>query len=145
MHFGALLHDIGKIMVDPAILKAEGGLTEDERRAHPAAPGLGLELLKPITLWEEILPIIHAHHERWDGKGYPRGLAGEEIPLGARVVAVADAFDAMTRAQPHGAAADARGGARRSSRRSRARSSTPGSCGCSWPSTASTRTRSAAT
>jgi HD-GYP domain-containing protein (c-di-GMP phosphodiesterase class II) len=65
-------------------------------------PALGLELLRPITLWEDILPIIHAHHERWDGKGYPRGLKAEDIPLGARVVAVADAFDAMTRNTPHG-------------------------------------------
>ncbi|PYQ05199.1 MAG: hypothetical protein DMF82_09065 [Acidobacteria bacterium] len=55
-----------------------------------------------MSLWAELLPLIHAHHERWDGKGYPRGLRGEEIPLGARVIAIADAFDAMTRATPHG-------------------------------------------
>jgi HD-GYP domain-containing protein (c-di-GMP phosphodiesterase class II) len=62
---------------------------------------LGVELLRPIMLWEDILPIIHGHHERWDGKGYPAGLAGEDIPVGARVVGVTEAFDAMTRAQPY--------------------------------------------
>jgi HD-GYP domain-containing protein (c-di-GMP phosphodiesterase class II) len=64
---------------------------------------LGLEILKPITEWGDLLPIVGAHHERWDGSGYPFGHSGEQIPLGARVVSVADAFDAMTRATPHGA------------------------------------------
>ena len=58
-------------------------------------------MLRPISLWEDILPIILAHHERWDGKGYPRGLAGEEIPIGARVVALAEVFDAISRPGPH--------------------------------------------
>jgi putative nucleotidyltransferase with HDIG domain len=101
IHFAALLHDIGKIRIDPAILKA-AGYSDESRRLMREHPALGLELLKPITMWEDILPIIHAHHERWDGKGYPRGLSGEEIPVGARVVAVADAFDAMIRDTPHG-------------------------------------------
>jgi putative nucleotidyltransferase with HDIG domain len=101
VHFGALLHDIGKIMIDHTILKAEGGLTDDVRRRIQQHPVLGVELLRPIMLWEDILPIIHGHHERWDGKGYPAKLAGEEIPIGARVVAVTEAFDAMTRAQPY--------------------------------------------
>jgi putative nucleotidyltransferase with HDIG domain len=103
VHFAALLHDIGKIRLDPAILKTEGRMTDEAWRLMREHPALGLEILKPITLWEDVLPIIHAHHERWDGKGYPRGLAGEEIPLGARVVGVAEAFDAMTRNTPHGA------------------------------------------
>jgi HD-GYP domain-containing protein (c-di-GMP phosphodiesterase class II) len=59
-----------------------------------------VELLKPITLWEDILPLIQTHHERWDGNGYPSGLGGEDIPLGARVIAVAESFDAMTRGYP---------------------------------------------
>ncbi len=101
VHFAALLHDIGKIRIDPAILKG-AGYSEESRRLMHEHPALGLDLLKPITMWEDILPIIHAHHERWDGKGYPRGLKGEEIPVGARVVAAADAFDAMTRDTPHG-------------------------------------------
>jgi len=102
VHFAALLHDIGKLRLDPDILKA-GLFTTDEGRRHMQEhPALGLELLKPITMWEEILPLIHSHHERWDGTGYPRGLSAEEIPLGARVIAVADAFDAMSRSSPHG-------------------------------------------
>jgi putative nucleotidyltransferase with HDIG domain len=104
VHFAALLHDIGKLRLNPEILKA-GLFTSDEGRRHMQEhPVLGLELLKPITMWEEILPLIHAHHERWDGAGYPRGLAGEEIPLGARVIAVAESFDAMSRSTPHSTA-----------------------------------------
>ena len=61
-----------------------------------------MEMLKPIWALREILPIVHAHHERWDGNGYPLGLAGDEIPLGARVVAIAECFDAMARQTPHG-------------------------------------------
>jgi len=101
VHFGALLHDIGKLRLDPAILKGET-ISPTARIHLQEHPSMGLDVLRPITLWEEMLPIIHAHHERWDGKGYPRGLVGEEIPLGARIVAVADSFDAMTRARPHG-------------------------------------------
>jgi HD-GYP domain-containing protein (c-di-GMP phosphodiesterase class II) len=67
-------------------------------------PDLGFGILKPITLWTEILPIVRFHHERWDGSGYPAGLKGAEIPLGARVVAVANVFDALMRpSQPNGA------------------------------------------
>jgi len=64
-------------------------------------PALGVQLLKPITLWQDILPMIHSHHEHWDGGGYPTGHKGEGIPLGARVIAVAESFDAMTRETPH--------------------------------------------
>jgi putative nucleotidyltransferase with HDIG domain len=102
VHFGALLHDIGKIMVDPALLSAEDSLTAEQFRMLRRHPVLGMELLRPITVFEGILPIVHAHHEHFDGKGYPIGLAGEDIPLGARVVAVAESFDAMTRERPHG-------------------------------------------
>jgi putative nucleotidyltransferase with HDIG domain len=102
IHYAALLHDIGKTALDPAVLRAEGPLSEHHRPLLQKHPELGVQLLKPITLWEDLLPVIRAHHERWDGAGYPGGLAGEAIPLGARVVAVADAFDAMTRVTPHG-------------------------------------------
>ena len=101
VHYAALLHDIGKVLVDPAVLKAER-MTEPGRRAMQEHAVLGMQILKPISLWADLLPLIHAHHERWDGKGYPRGLRGEEIPVGARVIAIADAFDAMTRSTPHG-------------------------------------------
>lgn len=102
IHFGAMLHDIGKILLDPAILKAPGRPTPEQMRHLQQHCALGVEMLKPITMWEDILPVIHAHHERWDGKGYPMGMSGEAIPLGARIVAVADSFDAMTRATTHG-------------------------------------------
>ena len=102
IHFGALLHDIGKIRVDQSILRAKVFDTEEQRREMMQHPTFGLQMLQPITMWEEVLPIVHGHHERWDGKGYPRGLAGEEISLGARIVAVAEVFDVMTRQTPHG-------------------------------------------
>jgi putative nucleotidyltransferase with HDIG domain len=100
VHFGALLHDIGKVRTDPAVLRGKGPLSDEARRALQAHPTLGAEMLKPIAAWEGAVAIIHAHHERWDGGGYPRGLAGDDIPFGARIVAVADAFDAMSRATP---------------------------------------------
>jgi len=102
IHFGALLHDIGKIRVDQSILRAKVFDTEEQRREMMQHPTFGLQMLQPITMWGEVLPIVHGHHERWDGKGYPRGLAGEEISLGARIVAVAEVFDVMTRQTPHG-------------------------------------------
>ena len=82
IHFAALLHDIGKVMVDAAVLRHKGLLGAEARARLAEHPALGIELLRPITLWEGILPAVHSHHERWDGKGYPRGLEGEQIPLG---------------------------------------------------------------
>jgi len=101
VHFAGLLHDIGKVRLDTNVLRGEGKMTPDQRAELQRHPALGVEILKPISLWEGILPIIHAHHERWDGKGYPRGIAGEEIPKGARIVAVAEVFDAISRPGPH--------------------------------------------
>lgn len=103
IHYGALLHDIGKLKLRPALLSSFDPVDADEMKELHQHPTFGLEILKPITEWADLLPIVNAHHERWDGAGYPFGHAGEQIPLGARVVAVADAFDAMTRATPHGA------------------------------------------
>ncbi|MCM2255372.1 MAG: response regulator [Vicinamibacteria bacterium] len=94
LHFGALLHDIGKIQIAPEVLTAPP--TEEQQRVMREHPRLGLELLRPITRFERLLSTVHAHHERWDGGGYPLGLAGEEIPRSARVVAVANAFDVLT-------------------------------------------------
>jgi putative nucleotidyltransferase with HDIG domain len=96
IHFAALLHDIGKLGLDPAILRTEGELNDDQRRQVQQHVAVGVQLISPISPWKELPRIIEAHHERYDGTGYPRGLKGNEIPFGARVVAVADAFDAMT-------------------------------------------------
>ncbi len=100
IHFAALLHDIGKVLLPPDLLREGQRLTPEQMLLMREHASLGVELLKPITLWEDMLPLIQTHHERWDGSGYPSGLAGENIPLGARVIAVADAFDAMTRGYP---------------------------------------------
>lgn len=102
VHFGALLHDIGKLLLGPTILGIRGAMSEEAWKLMREHPSRGLEILRPITKWEALLPIVHAHHERWDGKGYPRELAGEAIPLGARIVSVAEAFDVMTRESPQG-------------------------------------------
>jgi len=101
VHYAALLHDIGKTRIHPSLLTTAGRYRPEARRQMEAHTVLGVEMLKPITLFADLLPLIHSHHERWDGKGYPAGLAGEDIPLGARVIAVADAFDAMTHGRPY--------------------------------------------
>jgi putative nucleotidyltransferase with HDIG domain len=99
IHFGALLHDIGKAKLDISVIRGEDLSDEAwvQIRKHPE---IGYEMLRPIALWEGTLAIVYSHHERWDGRGFPRGLAGEEIPLGARIVAIADAYDAMVRPEP---------------------------------------------
>jgi putative nucleotidyltransferase with HDIG domain len=102
VHYASLLHDIGKVLLEPEVLRAQGPLSPEMRARVQEHAALGVQLLKPITIWEDVLPIINSHHERWDGGGYPIGQKGEEIPIGARVVAIADAFDAMTRVTPHG-------------------------------------------
>ena len=98
----ALVHDIGKFWIPPAILHKPGPLTAEElaiMRAHPTLGGLLLRWAgEAFTVLAEL---VEAHHERWDGLGYPIGLAGAAIPLGARVLAVVDAFDAMTVARPY--------------------------------------------
>jgi HD-GYP domain-containing protein (c-di-GMP phosphodiesterase class II) len=100
----ALLHDVGKIGVVESVLNKGGGLSEDEfveMRAHPV---IGEEILRPIVQLREMLPAVRWHHESWDGSGYPDGLKGDQIPLIARVVAIADTFDAMTTSRPYQAA-----------------------------------------
>jgi len=92
----SMLHDIGKIGFDDRILKKPGPLTEDEWKIMRTHPQIGYRIAMASSEFKEIAPYIIAHHERWDGKGYPRGLSGEEIPLLARILAVADAYDAMT-------------------------------------------------
>ncbi len=94
--YASLLHDIGKISVAQEILLKTAPLTEDEYTVLKKHPVVGITILKDIKFLEKEIPIILHHHERFDGKGYPQGLMGREIPLGARIVAVADAYDAMT-------------------------------------------------
>ena len=93
---GALLHDVGKIVVHTDILNKPGPLTPDERREMEKHPVAGVELLRDIDFPWDVFPMIRGHHERWDGHGYPDGLAGEDIPLPARILCVADVYDALT-------------------------------------------------
>jgi diguanylate cyclase (GGDEF)-like protein len=99
---GALLHDVGKIGVPDRILQKSGRLTEDEYAEIKRHPALGVSILAHVRELAPALPVVRHHHERFDGKGYPDGLRGEDIPLIARVVSVADAFDSMVRARPYG-------------------------------------------
>jgi HD-GYP domain-containing protein (c-di-GMP phosphodiesterase class II) len=99
---GALLHDVGKIGIPDHILQKSGRLTEDEYADIKRHPILGVSILTPATELASALPVVKHHHERFDGKGYPDGLRGEDIPLIARIVSVADAFDSMIRARPYG-------------------------------------------
>lgn len=92
----AELHDIGKIGVSERIINKPGDLTDDEYKDIKNHVDMGVKILEPIQHLKDVMPWIHGHHERWDGKGYPRGLKQHENPLGGRILAVADAFDAMT-------------------------------------------------
>jgi diguanylate cyclase (GGDEF)-like protein len=97
----AALHDIGKIGVADSILRKGAPLDEEEWKEMRRHPELGYHILKGIDFLADAAEIVHAHHERFDGNGYPQGLAGTEIPLGARVFAVVDAYDAMTSRRPY--------------------------------------------
>lgn len=99
--YGALLHDIGKIGVPEAILHKPGPLTPEEVEIIQQHPAIGERICRGLRDGAEIGPIVRGHHERWDGMGYPDRLAGEAIPLGARIIAVVDAFDAMTTDRPY--------------------------------------------
>ena len=101
LHRGGLLHDLGKIGVNQRVLDHPGRLDEEMRKEIEAHPLIGARILQPIRAFQPILPIILYHHERWDGLGYPEGLRGQEIPLLARLLAVADVFDAMVSARPY--------------------------------------------
>jgi putative nucleotidyltransferase with HDIG domain len=98
---GALLHDIGKIGIGDSILNKEGVYTPEEYDQMKLHTVKGAEILSPIEQLREMIPLVRWHHENWNGRGYPDSLRGEEIPLLARVVAVADTFDAITTARPY--------------------------------------------
>ncbi|HUC36895.1 MAG TPA: HD domain-containing phosphohydrolase [Acidimicrobiales bacterium] len=99
--YGFLLHDVGKLAVPDATLTKEGTLTEEEWMQIRAHPGSGRTILERIPFLAAASEIVYCHHERWDGNGFPQGLKGDEIPLGARIFPVADAFDAMTTSRPY--------------------------------------------
>lgn len=101
MRRGALLHDVGKIGIPDAILLKKGSLTTEEMEIMRRHPNIGYEILKDIKFLSRALDIPYCHHEKWDGSGYPRALAGTEIPLSARIFTVADFFDAMTNDRPY--------------------------------------------
>jgi cyclic di-GMP phosphodiesterase len=101
---GVLLHDIGKIGIPDAILLKPGPLTPAEWKVMRRHPEIGRQLIEKIPFLRGAVPVVYHHHERWDGTGYPAGLRGEAIPLGARIFAVADAFDAMTFDRPYSCA-----------------------------------------
>ena len=104
VELGAVLHDIGKVRVPESILNKPGPLTDEEWAVMKTHPEIGEHILGPIQSLHRILPIVRHHHERWDGAGYPDGLSGRGIPLGARIVAVCDAYRAMTENRPYRAA-----------------------------------------
>jgi putative two-component system response regulator len=101
IRFGSILHDIGKILVNEQIWMKATPLNSDERIQIRTHAERGAEMVKDITYLAGAVPMIRSHHERWDGSGYPDGLAGEQIPYEARVIAVADSFDAMTTHRPY--------------------------------------------
>lgn len=101
LEYAGLLHDIGKIGVMEQILNKPGRLTGEEFDIIKRHPVIGYEILKSIDFLKEVTLLVKHHHERFDGKGYPDGISGEAIPLGARIIAVADTFDAMTSDRPY--------------------------------------------
>jgi putative nucleotidyltransferase with HDIG domain len=104
VRLGALLHDIGKIGVPDDVLRKPGGLTAAEFDIIKQHPVIGARMLRSVPFLAPHIPIVELHHERPDGRGYPNGLRGDDIPLDARIVHVADAYDAMTSARAYRAA-----------------------------------------
>lgn len=101
VYLSGLLHDIGKIGIDDNVLRKPGRLTDVEYKHIKLHPELGYKILSGMRQLDDVLPVVLHHHEQWDGKGYPHGLANDNIPLRARVCAVADAYDAMSSDRPY--------------------------------------------
>ncbi len=97
----AILHDLGKIGISEKILLKKGPLTKSEFEAIKKHPQIGVDIIRPIQFLHSIIPLMFYHHERWDGKGYPMKLKGKEIPIGARIIAIADAFQALSSDRPY--------------------------------------------
>jgi len=101
LDLAAEVHDVGKLCVPASVLSKPGRLDEEEWDAMRRHPEAGAELLGTCAVRTEVLEIVRSHHERWDGAGYPDGLRGPQIPLGARIIAVADAYCAMLESRPY--------------------------------------------
>lgn len=101
IEYGVFLHDVGEIAVPDSILKKPGRLTEEEWAVMRQHPEQGVQILAGIEYFATASTIVYCHHERWDGTGYPRGLKGEQIPLGARIFTIVDSLDAMTSDRPY--------------------------------------------
>jgi len=101
LEYGALLHDIGKIGIKDEVLQKKGHLTLQEYQYIQEHPLIGVKIVEGVDFLKDKIPVIRHHHEHFDGRGYPDGLSGEAIPLEARIIAVTDAFDAMTSIRPH--------------------------------------------
>ena len=101
IHVASLMHDVGKIGINDKILQKPGKLTAEEFEVMKTHTTKGAQIMQPIGKMQRIIPGLRSHHERWEGGGYPDNLRAEQIPLMARVIAVADAFDAMTTHRPY--------------------------------------------
>jgi putative nucleotidyltransferase with HDIG domain len=101
LKISALLHDIGKIGVPDAILHKESKISDKEFAVIKKHPEIGANILKAVGTFKDLVPIVYHHHERFDGMGYPNGIYGEQIPLYARIIAIADSFDAITSTRPY--------------------------------------------
>jgi HD-GYP domain-containing protein (c-di-GMP phosphodiesterase class II) len=99
--YGFFLHDIGKVAIPESILSKSGPLNDLEWIVMRSHPHVGAKIVEPIPFMGDAVEIVRSHHEHYDGSGYPRGLRGDDIPLGARIFAIADAFDAMTSDRPY--------------------------------------------
>lgn len=101
IELGAFLHDLGKVGVRDDVLKKPGKLTEDEYSHMQAHPEIGMRMLETSPYFEDLLPIVRHHHEKWDGTGYPGNLSGEAIPLGSRIIAICDTYDTIVSERPY--------------------------------------------
>lgn len=101
LEYGALLHDIGKIGIKDEVLQKQAPLSSEEYQYIREHPLIGVKIVEGVEFFKDKIPMIRHHHEHYDGRGYPDGLAGEAIPLEARIISLPDAFDAMTSARPH--------------------------------------------